>query len=291
MPELPEVETVARDFRRYRLMGLLIKDVQVYCPKMILPLTSACFVRQLKERRIIRVRRRAKYLILSLSDGQTLMIHLRMTGQFLLSTGQVPRNQHEHIVIRFSDGRILRYRDTRKFGRWLLTQRPEIVLKRLGPEPLSPQFNCHVLAKRLKAHQRRLKSLLLDQSVIAGLGNIYVDEALWQARLHPLRLSQSLSGDDLRRLCQGVRMVLRRGIRNRGTSLGHGQPNFYRLGGARGRNQDWLNVFQKTGEPCPRCGTPIVRLIVGQRSTHVCSACQTPPLRGIQKRMARRASK
>lgn len=279
MPELPEVETIVRDLRRARLADKTITGARVYWPKMVAPLTPRCFTRRLIGRRILRIQRRAKYIVIRLTGGETLLIHLRMTGQFTISADPETRARHEHILITLADGRTLRYRDTRKFGRWQLTNRPESLLGRLGPEPLAAAFKFRAFQEKMRLCRRQLKPLLLDQSILAGLGNIYVDEALWEARLHPRRQSHTLRAVETRRLFRAVRAVLRRGIRNRGTSLGDGRPNFSSLGTARGRNQRWLKVFQRTGRPCPRCGRAIVRLIVGQRSTHICPACQPAVVR------------
>lgn len=166
---------------------------------------------------------------------------------------------------------MLRFHDTRKFGRWRLTQDPETVLSKLGPEPLEPVRDFH---KRLHAKSRILKPLLLDQTFIAGLGNIYVDEALWEAKIHPQRKSDSLTKSESASLMNAIRKVLKKGIRNLGTSLGHGKANFQLPDGESGRNREALNVFRQTGLPCPRCGTNIERIKVGQRSTHICAVCQ-----------------
>ena len=241
---------------------------------MIAPLTPRAFAARLKGRRIQSIQRRAKYIVISLADGNTLLIHLRMTGQLSLAHKSAPRDRHQHIVLRLDDGRDLRYRDTRKFGRWLLTRAPEGILGRLGPEPLSEHFEQKAFISQLRARRRQLKPLLLDQTFLAGIGNIYADEALWAARLHPGRVASSLSATEARRLYVAIRRVLRRGIRNQGTTLGSAQSNFQRPGGKRGRNQAGLKVFRRTRLPCLRCGTAIRRMTIGQRATHFCPACQ-----------------
>ncbi len=280
MPELPEVETVVRELRAGGLIGRVITRARAFWKPMIAPLTSAAFAARLKGRRVQDIRRRGKYIILALAGGDTLLIHLRMTGQLNLEHPRGARDAHQHIVLCLDDDRELRYRDTRKFGRWQLTHTPELILGRLGPEPLSKHFDQKVFVSQLRARRRQLKPLLLDQAFLAGIGNIYADEALWAARLHPGRIAATLNPAEARRLHVAIRRVLRRGIRNRGTTLGRGKSNFQRPGGRRGRNQAGLNVFRRTGLPCLRCGRPIRRIIISQRSTHICPACQPPRPRG-----------
>ena len=168
----------------------------------------------------------------------------------------------------------LRFQDTRKFGRIFLSGSPQTILGQLGPEPLQKTFTGRRLFAMLQASRRQLKPLLLDQHFMAGLGNIYVDEALWTAGLHPLRISCSLTEKDAAALHRAIRHVLRKGINNLGTSLGRGKGNFYSANNRPGRNADMLNVFRRTGEACPRCGTAIARMIVAQRSSHICPHCQ-----------------
>jgi formamidopyrimidine-DNA glycosylase len=274
VPELPEVETVVRDLCALGLVGRKITGAEVHWERTVAGMRPPRFVRLLKGRRFLTLSRRAKYIVAGLTGGWTLLIHLRMTGQFRVVGRGVPREGHEHLVVRLDDGRDLRFRDTRKFGRWLLTREPDQALGALGPEPLGPEFRAAQFAAGLRRHARQLKPLLLDQTFVAGLGNIYADEALWEARLHPLRLSASLSRAEALGLYRAIRRVLRAGIRNRGTSLGAGRSNFYTVSGERGRHQERVKVFRRTGAPCPRCGGAIRRLLVAQRSTHVCPRCQ-----------------
>lgn len=273
MPELPEVETVARDLKEAGLIGRRITGAHVYWTRTIDRPSVAEFRQRLIGQQVEDVDRRAKFLVLSLSDD-TLLIHLRMTGQLAFKDPTVPRAKHEHVVLELDDGRHLRFHDTRKFGRWYLVEDPAEVLAPLGPEPLADGFDAETFMEMLQSRRRQLKPLLLDQSFIAGLGNIYADEALWAARLHPLRRSHTLSEEEAYALYRSIRNVLRRGIDNMGTTLGTGRANFYSVGGRSGENQDELRVFRQTDAPCPRCGTPIERIVVGQRSTHVCPRCQ-----------------
>lgn len=272
MPELPEVETIVRDLRRHHLEGGRIRRVNVHWSRTVAGMSPRSFAEQLAGQRIVRLGRRAKYLVFDLEDGWTLLVHLRMTGRIELIRAADTR--HVRLELELEDGRRLCFLDSRKFGRWILTREPGRILKALGPEPLSAGFRLQDFRARLQRHKRQLKPLLLDQAFVAGVGNIYADEALWEARLHPQRRSNTLTESESRRLHAAVRTVLRRGIAHAGTSLGQGQANFYSVGGRAGRNQDGLRVFRRAGRPCPRCGATIRRLVVGQRGTHICSDCQ-----------------
>lgn len=274
MPELPEVETVAAGLRDGGLTGRRINSVAVRWPKSVARPGVAAFRKGLRGRRITTVERRGKFLLLALDNARTLLVHLRMTGHLYFAAPDEPSHGHEHVVLELDDGRELRFRDTRKFGRWWLVSDPETVVGHLGPEPLAPTFRATGFTQRLAQRRGMLKPLLLNQSFIAGLGNIYVDEALWAARLHPERRAETLTDDDRRHLYRTIRRALRRGIRSSGTTLGRGLTTFHSVSGRRGTNRAKLNVFRRTGRPCPQCRTPIQRLIVGQRSTHICPRCQ-----------------
>ena len=276
MPELPEVETVVRDLRRAGIEGRTFRKIEVFWHRTVSPLAPARFVTALQDQSVTALERRAKFIIFHLSGGSDLLVHLRMTGQFHWAPPGTPPTNHDRIVLTLDDNRHLCYSDTRKFGRWLIVPNAQAHLAHLGPEPLLRSFSLAVFTDQLARFKRRLKPLLLDQRCVAGLGNIYVDEALWTARLHPERLSQSLSVPEIRALHTAIRSVLRQGVRNRGTSLGDGKTNYNRLDGQRGRNQGILNVFRRTHAPCPACATPIQRMLVGQRSTHFCPRCQPP---------------
>lgn len=278
MPELPEVETVVRDLRAAGVVGRRIARVFVGWPGSVSGFSVSAFRNRLTGRTVQRIDRRGKYIVAELSGGWTLLVHLRMTGQFRLAAAGALRDRHEHVALTLDDGRELRYRDTRKFGRWYVVRDAAERLGALGPEPLDPFFSADALRRAIHGRKAILKPLLLDQRVIAGLGNIYVDEALWESMLHPMRSTATLREEEIRRLHRAIRTVLRRGIQARGTTLGYGKTNFRGLGDRAGRNQRGLQVFRRTGQPCRRCGMPIERLIVGQRSTHVCPRCQ--PARG-----------
>lgn len=297
MPELPEVETVARDLQRW-VAGATIADAEVRWERTIRhPQPSDRFVGEIRGATIRRVGRRAKSVLLHLADGRVMTVALRMTGALIVAPPGTPDDRYARVVFRLADGRELRYRDVRKFGRIGLWERggaprrPRAnvqgqgvaerrapyrvgdVFARHGPEPLARSFSAERLAARLKGRSARLKTLLLDQSFIAGVGNIYADEALWRARLHPLRAADTLTPVEVRRLHRAIRAVLRQGIANRGTSL----ADYVGADGEPGDNAERLSVYRRTGQPCLRCGREIARIVVGQRSTHFCAGCQPMP--------------
>ncbi len=235
-------------------------------------------------REVLDVARRAKWLVLTLTGDVAMIIQVKMTGQLFVLPPEVTGDKHVHHVFGLSDGLELRIRDTRKFGRLGLYRRDEAgtllgadeaaeLFKDHGPEPLDPAFTLRAFRKHIRGRKGRLKSLLLDQKFIAGIGNIYADEALWRARLHPLRSAASLRPDDERRLYFAIRDVLGEAIDRRGSSV----DDYTSLEGD-GEMQDYLNVYQRTGEGCPRCGRPTRRIVLGARGTHFCSWCQRLPV-------------
>ncbi|WP_027389473.1 bifunctional DNA-formamidopyrimidine glycosylase/DNA-(apurinic or apyrimidinic site) lyase [Chrysiogenes arsenatis] len=274
MPELPEVQTVADDLNRANLTGLTITVANCYWPRTCEPLSENELQNALVGRTIVRFWRRAKYLIADLAPTGHIVIHLRMTGRLHLVPQHIPREKHEHVICTFSDGQTLRLHDTRKFARFCVYETLENVLGHLGREPLQETLDSTVLQKLYGKRSRAIKALLLDQNLIAGIGNIYADEALWEARIHPATPGNTLEIDAFERLAHAIPVVLRRGLANMGTSLGSGAGNFYSVAYRQGRNEDDLRVFRRTGMACPRCGTTIVRLVVAQRGTHICPACQ-----------------
>jgi formamidopyrimidine-DNA glycosylase len=295
MPELPEVETVARDLQRW-VAGARIADAEVRWERTIRhPLPAERFVAEVRGAAIRSVGRRAKSVLLHLDDGRVMTVALRMTGALIVAGPGTPDDPYARVVFRLADGRELRYRDVRKFGRIGLweggglrsrrgTPRRRVgeaaapfrvgqVFERHGPEPLARSFSAARMAERLRRRSARLKTLLLDQSFVAGVGNIYADEALWRARLHPLRAADTLTPVEVRRLHRALRSVLRQGIQNRGASF----ADYVGADGEPGANAERLAVYRRTDEPCLRCGRPIARIIVGQRSTHFCPNCQRQP--------------
>lgn len=273
MPELPEVETIIRELREASLIGLQIEHVIIFWDRSIANLISHEFCQKIASQKILDIKRRGKFLVFVLTHD-TLLVHLRMTGKFLLADQECESHPHERIRIYLSDKRVLRYLDQRKFGKWYLTSHPEQFLDKLGLEPLSLDFTLDAFKKCLEGHHRQIKPFLLDQQFIAGLGNIYVDEALWASKIHPLRAIQTITGKEIAKLHQSIIKVLTLGIDNIGTSLGSASANYFSVSGRRGNNQQALMVFRRDGLPCMRCQTIILKIVVGQRGTHFCPLCQ-----------------
>jgi formamidopyrimidine-DNA glycosylase len=274
MPELPEVQTIVDDLNRSLLIGKTITQVRVFWSKTVAEPALKLFYQRIQGQSIVKISRRGKFIVFDLKGGDHLLFHLRMTGHLHLVPTRTERSKHEHLILSLGIGRQLRFHDTRKFGRCYLTADLKTVLGLLGPEPLAKEFTVPALKAILTVRQRQLKPLLLDQTVVAGLGNIYVDEALWEAKLHPRRRSSSLTDAEIHALHKAVQKVLRQGLRNLGTTLGNSDTNFSSVKKRRGRNQQALQVFRRTDAPCPRCQTTIKRVLVGQRSTHLCPRCQ-----------------
>ncbi len=274
MPELPEVQTIVNDLKTAGVEGITIKEAKVFWSRTIAEPSAKVFCEHIRGKSVSTIRRRGKFIVFDFKHGDSLLIHLRMSGRLHLVSKDLPRKKHEHVILSFADGRQLRFHDTRKFGRLYLTSEAKKILDRLGPEPLASTYNQKIFARSLGLRNRMLKPLLLDQTFIAGLGNIYVDEALWEAKIHPRRLAASLTKSEIRALHRAIPRVLKRGLKNLGTSLGAGKTNFYSIAKHQGRNRDELKVFRRTDLPCPRCRAKIKRIIVGQRSTHICPKCQ-----------------
>jgi formamidopyrimidine-DNA glycosylase len=269
MPELPEVENVARMLRP-EVVGRRVVEAQVLWPRSVARPTPEAFCRDLVGREITSLGRRGKVLTLGLSDGWWLLVHLRMSGRLLLGRPEEPAPVHLRAVLRLDDGRDLRFVDPRKFGRLWLVQDPAEVLGSLGPEPLDPTFTVEAFQARLAGRRVRIKPLLLDQRFLAGVGNIYADEALFLAGIHPCRPAGSLTEGEVERLHGALQEVLAAAIANGGTTL----SAYRRPDGSPGEHQALLRVFRRAGEPCPRCGTPVVRAVVGGRGTYFCPRCQ-----------------
>ena len=276
MPELPEVETVVRDLRQH-VVGKTIAAASVYWRRTIATPGAREFTRQLHGLAVLALTRRGKHLVFHLGKPGTprraptkyLLVHLRMTGGFSIDAPRTPRDKHMHVIFKLDDGREVRFRDPRKFGRMWLVDDPLQVTSKLGPEPLeitAKEFGA--LFERRRGH---LKPLLLDQTFLAGLGNIYVDESLWYARLHPLRRAETLTRAERARLFHAIQRVLTRAIAVGGTSI---DVMYKRVNGASGGFQDSLRAFDREKRPCRRCGTPILKTVVGQRGTHFCPTCQ-----------------
>lgn len=270
MPELPEVETIARGLRA-PLSGRTITGVTVRWERTIACPGLDQFKEQILGRRVRSIDRRGKYLVLELDRGY-LLVHLKMSGRlYVVSAGQT-LEKHEHTTFDLDDGRQLRFRDVRKFGRVYLVDRPEQVTGDLGPEPLAEGLTLEEFRRRLARRSGRLKSLLLNQAFLAGVGNIYADEVLFRARLHPQRTASSLTLAEEERLYEAIRHVLRQAIADHGTTLGDG--GYVDARGRAGDYQERIAVYGRTGEPCIRCQTPVERLVIGGRSSHFCPTCQ-----------------
>jgi formamidopyrimidine-DNA glycosylase len=276
MPELPEVETV-RARLEPALLGRVFDSVEILDSRLARPLDPAQLVVELQGERVTAVERRGKYLLVRFESGLVLLIHLRMTG----SVRHTPNEEsiaesHVRAVVQLDDGSKITYRDVRRFGTWLVLREDELddyLGERLGREPLDTTFSAQVLAERLRQRRAPIKAALLDQRTLAGMGNIYVDEALWRARLHPQRPAGELAQPELRSLHRGIRAALEAGIARQGaTLLDYRTPD-----GGRGRMQHEFKVYGRAGEPCLRCRTPIEKLRVAGRGTWFCPRCQAWP--------------
>ena len=277
MPELPEVETIVRKLTGIHKSAVLsiidreIQDALVLWDGTLANQLPGDFIARVKHQSVQSVKRRGKSLVFTLSKD-TLLIHLRMSGDLRLEnvidrTGkEIPLQKHDRLVLIFTSGVRLAFNNPRKFGRGWLVSDPDEILGDLGPEPLDKALDAGRFYGLLQQHKRQLKPLLMDQHFIAGMGNIYTDEALYRAKLHPLRRSSTLTKGQSTCLLDSLRSVLKEGIRRNGASIDW----IYRGGDF----QNYFNVYGRAGDPCPTCGTPIERLVVGQRGTHVCPHCQ-----------------
>lgn len=271
MPELPEVENLRRDIQQH-LTGATISGVELPWPGAVGYPDPLSFAETLGGKTITGTDRRAKYLILELSAGLALVIHLRMSGQLLLRQGADPADAYTRVILTLVDGREIRFCDPRKFGRLYLFRPAELTQRfaALGPEPLDAGFTLACFTALLTGRNRQMKALLLDQTVLVGLGNIYADESLFLAGIHPLRRSRTLSPAEIERLYEGILLVLNASIANLGTSFGR----YVNLFGQRGFNKGVLAVYDRAGQPCLRCGAPIQYQRIAGRGTHLCPGCQ-----------------
>jgi len=270
MPELPEVETIARNLRQGitgqpAVIGRRILETNLLWARTLAEPGPDEFCERLVGQVIEITRRRGKFLVFALSHDW-LLFHLRMSGDLLVRPAGTPPATHDRLLLELEGDLQLAFNDARKFGRVWLVNEVDRVLDGLGPEPLDEAFTTHDLFNRLQRTHRQLKPLLLDQTFLAGLGNIYADEALHLASLHPLTPANRLTEEQAGVLLTSIRAVLEDGISRNGASIDW----VYRGGDF----QNYFRVYQRTGEPCPKCGTPIARIVVGQRGTHYCPHCQ-----------------
>ncbi|OGY57191.1 MAG: DNA-formamidopyrimidine glycosylase [Candidatus Colwellbacteria bacterium RBG_13_48_8] len=292
MPELPEVQTIVNGLNR-KVRGRRITGFWTDWPRLIKLPTPACFRRKIKGARIKDVRRKGKNILINLDRDYSLLIHQKMTGHLMvgrwsLITGkggrkvksltagpsQDPVNQFIHALFYLDNGKMIALSDMRKFARLALGKRAEVMnlpnIVSLGPDALDPDLNLQEFKNLVTKKDKAIKTVLMDQSVVAGIGNIYADDILWEARIHPLKKASSLSKEKLKILFIKMRTVLKRAINLRGTSVGDYRDTAGRPGGY----QRVISVYQKTGKPCRRCGTPIKRIKINQRSAHFCPNCQ-----------------
>jgi formamidopyrimidine-DNA glycosylase len=273
VPELPEVETVRRRLEP-ALVGRRFEHVEIDDPRLTRPEDPAEVAAELTGERVEALERRGKYLVVRFESGRVLLIHLRMTGTLLhAAPGKRTDVPHRRAVVNLDDGSDVVYRDVRRFGTWLLVEPDALdsyLAKRLGGEPLGRTFTTRTLAASLANRKAPVKAALLDQRTLAGLGNIYVDEALWRARIHPLRPARELDADEVRALREGIKRALEAGIKRQGATLrDYRQPD-----GSAGSMQNEFKVYGRLGEPCDRCGTLIEKTRVAGRGTWYCPACQ-----------------
>jgi formamidopyrimidine-DNA glycosylase len=271
MPELPEVETIRRDLLPL-ICGRTITGVRVApdAARVIRDVPPAAFAERIVGRRIDDLTRRGKYLLFRLSGGLWLVAHLRMTGALLHRRASDPADPYVRAVIALDDGTELRYADLRKLGQLWLVDAPEEAVGKLGPEPLDAAFTAARLGRAIGRRKAPIKAVLLDQRALAGLGNIYADEALFAARIHPLRPASTLSEAEMKRLHRAIRRVLNDALANRGSSF----RDYVDAAGREGTHHLRVKVFRRTGQPCYVCRAEIARIKVGGRSTHFCRHCQ-----------------
>jgi len=273
LPELPEVETIVRDLRPH-LVGRTVTRADLVRTSVLRFADPFSFPARTEGRRVGSVSRRGKFIHLGLSGGEHLVVHLGMTGTLTLQGPAEPRATHTHLVIELDNGRQLRYRDPRRFGRVLLGRPGQLqrtgALPQLGPEPLSRHFAQSGFAEALRGSGRQVKAVLLDQAMVAGCGNIYADEACFLARIRPGRRAHTLTRAEVGRLVLALPVVMREAVRLRGTSFSDFRDGF----GAKGEAYEALFVYGRGGLPCVRCGATLQQTRVGGRTTVFCRRCQ-----------------
>ncbi len=273
MPELPEVETVKRSLEK-KIVGCKFSGLKVFMPKIVKAGEADEVAKAIAGQKIVRMGRRGKYLLVYLENNLVLVIHLRMTGQLVCTPREQELARHTHVVFNLDNGSELRFVDQRQFGRIYLLQANALDvlsgLKNMGLEPFDPAFTKEYFKKQLRNRRTKIKPLLLDQSFVAGIGNIYADEALHRALIHPERPAYSLHTREASRLYQAIKEVLEEGIANRGTSI----KDYVDGEGQAGENQYQLRVYGRENQPCGKCKKTIRRIKVGGRSSYFCAKCQ-----------------
>ena len=272
MPELPEVETIKRDIEK-NLIGKKILDVWTDSPKQVQPSLDE-FKKATIGKKFKDVKRRAKILIFHLEDDTPIIVHLKLSGRFLYRNQTDKADPFTRIIIKLDQGKEIRFADLRKFG-WIKLLKDENnlndILDEFGIEPFTPDFTLENFKKIINSKPTKIKPLIMDQKQIAGVGNIYSDESLWSAKIHPERMAKSLSEEEIKKLYDCILESLKQGITDRGTSV----DQYVDLQGQKGKHEQNLQVFRKNGKPCPRCGTIIRKIRVGGRGTHFCPHCQS----------------
>lgn len=271
MPELPEVETVRRGLEEL-VVGQTIKNILVYYPQIITNNLEE-FINDLKKQTLEDVQRRGKYLIFKFTDYDMLS-HLRMEGKYQLVDDLDHLDKHVHVIFQFENGMNLAYRDVRKFGRMTLYPKDKAIesksIQQLGPEPVEEQFDFPTFFKGLQKSKKPIKNLLLDQKLVVGLGNIYVDEVLYQSQIHPKTQACLITEDQAKILRNSIISTLQKAIKYKGTTIRSYENAF----GENGEYQNYLQVYGKDGTPCPRCHTTIEKIKLNGRGTHFCPNCQ-----------------
>ncbi len=288
MPELPEVETTVRDLRK-KVLGRIVEDIWCDFKKMIKkPANFEQFKKELKSKKIRKIWRRGKNILLDLSDGRTLLIHQKLTGHLLLGEWELkkgeweakipgplsadPTNKFLHLIFFLDNGQMLTLSDLRKFAKVELWDKKELgeELKSLGPEPLEKSFTFKKFKEALKGQKRKIKQVLMDQEVMAGIGNIYSDEILFEAKVNPFKETKRLNNKEAKKVYTAMGKILKKAIAVKGESI----SDFRRISGEKGEFDSLRKVYRREGEKCPGCGTKIVRKKIAGRSVHFCPQCQ-----------------
>ncbi|MFP4017088.1 MAG: bifunctional DNA-formamidopyrimidine glycosylase/DNA-(apurinic or apyrimidinic site) lyase [Halanaerobiales bacterium] len=273
MPELPEVETIVTGLREL-IVDHIIQLVIVREKNIIAYPSVDEFITELSERKIVAVDRRGKYILIRIEGQKTLVVHLRMTGRLLVKPTAIDYDRHTHVIFRLNNEIDLRFHNVRKFGRMYLVDTddysPARGLATLGPEPLSEEFTLEWFKEKISKRKSNIKSLLLKQTFLAGLGNIYVDEVLFEAGISPERKSDSLSLSEVKKIYYAIRTILKRGVEAGGTSF----SDYLNAKGEKGNFQNELRVYQQEDKECPKCGNKIIKKKIAGRGTHFCPTCQ-----------------